>query len=374
MNRRPSQSRNDFDSFSPQRTARFTAASPDAHFFEERRKKTLASRALLFFLALLLSLFVVNCAVNSFVHVSRVEVPVKGLPEVFEGYTLLHISDLKGASFGGEQGLFSLALGKSEYDAVVITGDMVSALGSAAPFYALIDQLRARSPEIPIYFIPGDSDPTPASMDYATGGSPFAPWVLGAQQRGAQYLSAPLVLERDGHFLYLTTPQHLNLDLDTMQHQYEQQYVRALASGDASELELAVHHLHALEQTRAARKAIREEDCVIALSHASLSSTELASAANGSQLASIDLLLCGHYLGGMIRLPAIGPAFIPSQNLPRYGLFPGRDTHFGLSREGTTSIYVSPGLGSGGGDYPFFFFRLLNPPTVTLLTLTTSSL
>lgn len=374
MNRRPNQSRNDFDSFSPLHAARFTASSPDAHFFEPRRKKTFASQAALFFLALLFLLLAVNFAVNRFVHVSRVEVPVKGLPEAFEGYTLLHISDLKGTSFGGEQGLFSLALGKSEYDAVVVTGDMVSALGSAAPFYALIDQLRACSPEIPIYFIPGDGDPTPTSMDYAASGSPFAPWVLGAQQRGAQYLSAPLVLEREGHLLYLTTPQYLNLDLDTMQHQYEQQYVRALASGDASELELAAHHLHALEQMRAARKAIRDEDCVVALSHAPLSSTELASAENGSLLARIDLLLCGHYLGGMIRLPFVGPVFIPSQNLPRYGLFPGRDTYVGLSREGTTSTYVSPGLGSGGQDYPFFFFRLFNPPTITLLTLTTSSI
>lgn len=374
MNRRPNQSRNDFDSFSAQRTARFTASSPDAHFFDARRKMSFASRALLICLALFLTIFSINFTVNRFIHVRRMDVPVKGLSEAFEGYTILHISDLKGASFGKGQSLLSFALGKSEYDAVVITGDMVSTLGSAEPFYALIEQLRTRSGKVPVYFIPGDSDPAPASMDYAASGSPFAPWVLGAQQRGAQYLSAPLVLERDGHFLYLITPQHLNLDLDTMRRQYEQQYARALSSGDASEIELSVHHLHAIEQMRAARKAIRDEDCVIALSHAPLSDTELASAGSGSLLSSIDLLLCGHYLGGMIRLPFIGPLFIPSQQLPRYGLFPGRDTHFGLSREGTTSIYVSPGLGGSQADYPFFFFRLFNPPTVTLLTLTTSSL
>lgn len=374
MNRRPSQSRNDFDSFSPSRTARFTAASPDAHFFEARRKIRPGVRTLLALLALLLFLLAVNAAFNSFVHVSRIEVPVKGLPEVFEGYTILHISDLKGASFGGEQGLFSFALGKSAYDAVAITGDMISPLGSAEPLYALIEQLRARDPAVPIFFIPGDHDPVPASMDYATGGSPFAAWVLGARQRGAQYLSAPQVLEREGHKLYLATPQHLILDLDTMQHQYEQQYIRASEADDASGVELAAHYLKSIEQSRAMRKSVRTEDCVIALSHAPLSDTELASAAGGSLLKDVDLLLCGHYLGGMLRLPLVGPLFIPSQNLPRYGLFPGGKTHFGLSREGTTSIYVNPGLGSDHVDYPFFFFRLLNPPTVTLLTLTTSSI
>lgn len=374
MNRRPSQSRNDFDSFSPQRVSRFTASSPDAYFFERRRKATFGARLALCVLALLFAVLAVNFAVNRFVRVRRVEVPVKGLPEVFEGYTLLQISDLKGASFGGSQGRLSFALGDSKYDAVVITGDMVSALGSAEPYYALIKQLRARDADAPIYFISGDSDPAAESMEYAASGSPFAPWVLGAQQRGAQYLAAPQVIERDGHFLYLTTPQQLNIDLDATQQQYLQLYARARETGDDIELELAMHHLAALEQMRAARKAIREEDCVVALSHAPLSSTELASAEHGSLLASIDLLLCGHYLGGMMRLPVIGPLFIPSQSLPRYGLFPGRSTHFGFSREGTTSIYVSPGLGSSRVDYPFFFFRLFNPPTVTLLTLTTSSI
>ena len=374
MNRRPSQSRSDYDTFLSRRTQRFTAASPDAHFFDPRRKMPFGLQAALAVLSALLLLLAINFTVNRFVHVQKETVPVKGLPDVFEGYTLLHISDLKGASFGKEQSLLSLALGKNKYDAVVITGDMVSPLGRAEPFYSLIEQLRTHSPSAPIYFIPGDSDPVPASMDYAAAGSPFAPWVLGAQQRGALYLTTPQVLDRDGFKLYLTTPHQLNLDLDAMQRQYEQQYVRALSEDDTCGIELAAHYLQSIEQSRAARRVIRPEDCVIALSHAPLSDTELASAASGSLLGDIDLLLCGHYLGGMMRLPLLGPVFIPSQNLPRYGLFPGSDTHYGLSREGTTSIYVSPGLGVGKADYPAVFFRLFNPPSMTLLTLTTSSL
>ena len=45
-------------------------------------------------------------------------------------------------------------------------------------------RLRELKPDAPIYMMPGDKDPLPASMSYATGGSPFAPWVLGAKQRG----------------------------------------------------------------------------------------------------------------------------------------------------------------------------------------------
>ena len=94
----------------------------------------------------------------------------------------------------------------------------------------------------------------------------------------------------------------------------------------------------------------------------------------GRMVSRVDLLLCGHYLGGLMRLPWIGAIFIPSQTLPLYGLFPGEQMYTALSREGSTWVYTSTGLGGSDPLYPAFFFRLFNPPSVTLLTLTTSSL
>ena len=52
MNRRPTQSRSGYDSFSPQHTAHFTAAKPGTDFFEPRKKKPLIKR--LFMLLLLI--------------------------------------------------------------------------------------------------------------------------------------------------------------------------------------------------------------------------------------------------------------------------------------------------------------------------------
>ena len=249
---------------------------------------------------------------------------------------------------------------------VVITGDMISELGNAQPFYALLDQLRAIRPEAPVYFIGGDSDPPVTSREYFTGGSPFAPWVLGAQQRGAQLLSAPVSITRDDHTLWLTTGSLLNLDLDTMQGQYELQYLSALSSNDENAVELAAFNLSWLEQTRAARRAMTTQDAVVALMHAPPTQDDLRE--------QIDLILCGHSLGGLMRLPFVGPVFIPSSSLPRYGLFPGPRTEAGLSRQGRTQVYVNSGLGSRASEYPSFFFRLFNPPSVTLVTLTPSSI
>ena len=54
--------------------------------------------------------------------------------------------------------------------------------------------------------------------------------------------------------------------------------------------------------------------------------------------------------------------------------FPGADTCVGLSRSGQTWIYVSGGLGASDPLYPSFFFRLFNPPSITLLSLSMSTM
>lgn len=374
MNRRPTQSRSGYDSFSPQHTAHFTAAKPGTDFFEPRKKKPLIKRLFMLLLLIVLLLSLINMFANQFVHVARVSVPIKGLSEVFEGYTLLHISDLKGALFGTDQRLLRFALKDAEFDAAVLTGDMVSARGNAQPLYALVDTLRELNPDAPIYFIAGDRDPTPTSMEYATGGSPFAPWVLGVQQRGAQMLSSPQRIDREGQTIWLTTNSQLNLDIDTMQGQFELKYLNAEDSGDENEIELAKYNLQWLEGTRTARSEMKEEDIFIALTHVPPPDSELLEAAPGSLWGQVDLVLCGHYLGGLIRLPFAGSLFIPSQNLPFYGILPGAGTYFGLERKGRTWVYTSPGLGENDSLYPLFFFRLMNPPTVTLLSLTPSSM
>lgn len=368
MNRRPQQSRSSYDAFS--HTSRFRASAPDTRFFDARKKRTLHSRAILLLIAVLAFAFLINFVCNFFVFTSRISIPVTGLTEAFSGYTILHISDLKGESFGSNQSRLIAALGDTDYDAVLLTGDMVSPLGNAQPLYALIDALKAHRPNTPIYFIAGDSDPEPLSMIHAASGSPLAPWVLGAQQRGAVWLSAPQQITRGTQSIWFCTSAQLNLDINTMQPQYEQRYLNALAEDNDSEIELATLSLRQLEDLRSARNVMTSSDVYVALTHVPPMKEEL----QGQAASQIDLLLCGHYLGGLLRLPGIGPAFIPSQSDSLYGLFPGDDMRSGLSRIGRTAVYVNPGLGSSEELYPPLFFRLFNPPTVTLISLTPSSL
>lgn len=372
MNRRPSQSRSSYDAFAPGRTARFKVSAPDTDFFDSRKRRSFASRLVTGALILLVLLLILNAAANQFVLLRRVDVPVTGLTEEHVGYTLLHISDLKGATFGQNQARLISAIRNEAYDVVVMTGDMISEKGNAEPLYALIEALRALNPEIPIYFIAGDDDPEPVSMRHAAGGSPFAPWVLGAQQRGAELLRSPKPIEGETQTLWLLTAAQLSLDLETMQQQYEQAFLRASDTKDSNEIELAKYNLTWLNETREARESMQQSDVMIALTHTPPAAQEMGTTAPANT--PIDLLLAGHYLGGLVRLPLIGPLFIPAQSLPRYGLFPGADVYCGLSKAGSTWTYTSPGLGSEDAHYPSFFPRIANPPSVTLLTLTPSSL
>ena len=369
MNRRPSKSRSSYDAFSAREAARFRASSPDGTFFEDRKKPPFIRRLLFLVLLGIGLVLAANLAVNQFVFIDRVSVPVKGLDEAFDGYTILQISDLKGALYGGEQSRLRHALRNERCDAVVLTGDMISALGSAEALYALLDVMGELFPQVRVYFIPGDSDPVPLSMAYALGGSPYAPWVLGAQQRGASYLTAPVGVTRGEQTLWLTPSSLLSLDVDTMQGQYEAQYLAALSSGDQNSIELAVHYLRQLEDLRAAKKRARPGDIRIGVAHTPPSETEMA-VLDGE----LSLLLCGHTLGGLIRLPLLGALFMPSQSLPRYGLLPGAKEGYGLSQSANPRVYVSPGLGQSDSHYPSFFFRLFNPPRVSLISLTPSTM
>lgn len=72
---------------------------------------------------------------------------------------------------------------------------------------------------------------------------------------------------------------------------------------------------------------------------------------------SANLMLSGHVHGGVVRLPKVGGVFDVDGSL-----FPDYDK--GFYSEGEMDLYVSTGC-----NFNFSKMRVLNPPTVTLLTL-----
>ena len=69
----------------------------------------------------------------------------------------------------------------------------------------------------------------------------------------------------------------------------------------------------------------------------------------------VDLQLSGHSHGGQVRIPFIGPLYLP----PLARKYP-----WGMYRVGALTLYTNPGLGTVGPP-----FRWNCPPEITLLTL-----
>lgn len=76
---------------------------------------------------------------------------------------------------------------------------------------------------------------------------------------------------------------------------------------------------------------------------------------------NIDLVFSGHAHGGQIRIPLLGGILSPNQ-----GFFPKYSE--GMHREGATSMAVSRGLGNS-----LFPFRIFNPPELVVVILSSMS-
>ena len=131
---------------------------------------------------------------NSNLSVVQQTVTVVGLPEALEDYRIIVLSDLNGKRFGDNQSLLLRNINNYNYDAIFCVGDMVGASGNPEPFYEFLEGLK--KPDR-VYFICGDSDPgpfvtTPRNITGTLSQIILEDWILGAIERGAHYVYAPM--------------------------------------------------------------------------------------------------------------------------------------------------------------------------------------
>ena len=316
-----------------------------------------------------------NHVSNGRVRLMEEKVSVLSLDKAYEGFTILHISDLHAAPVGREIETWKDMLYGKSVHAVVMSGDMVGSGGDYEPLLALIHTLREIKKDVPIYLISGDDDPTPVISTAQGTPEPLANWVRAAVQMGATYLDAP-VAQQVGKRTVWFVPEYL-YDVDAAgmvsSLQVQKQEMEAVgkqyeAEGGASYRALC-YRLDAMQRTVEAQKAMLDTDLQIAVNHAPLdasyirTSLEWADQTKVFNFRSIDLLLCGHVCAGQWRLPGVGSIYMPDK-----GWFPDDNGLLGLQRINSINQYVSPGLGASE-DHPLKG-RMFNNPVATLLKLT----
>lgn len=336
----------------------------------------------LFLLAMLVMLAGVVIISNGNVEAKEQPVIVVGLPEDLEDYQILVLSDLNGRRFGDHQSALIREIENTGYDMILCVGDMVGEDGDPEPFYELLDGLSHASR---VYFVCGDSDPGPfvetaRDIEGTIQQIVLEDWILGAVDRGAHYIDAPTAVEIGEAKLWLTPTIFLNLDavayrnewLDQMK-QEEDGVVTGLQS-NYDTLPFTSYRYNQAQRLYDAVRQIQSTDLLIGLSHVVPDDEFIVSAASHDQqsdsyLFEPELIVSGHYCGGMWKVPFLGAFYVPNKLLPRSGWFPKKEDVSGLSSIGESQVFITNGL-SDTSAIPVLPFRVFNDPEISVLKLT----
>jgi predicted MPP superfamily phosphohydrolase len=220
------------------------------------------------------------------IQVRTNELPIKNLPIVFEGFTLLHLSDIHADMDPAATRALADKLQTLEYDICVITGDFRAR--TFGPVDAAIREMRRLSNVLhqPVYGVLGNHD--------------SIRMVPELEQMGVQMLlNESLQIERDGAFFHLA-----GID-------------------DA--------HYYRMDNIEKAARGIPQDTPSILLSHTPEIYRQAAHA-------GFDAMLCGHTHGGQICLPGGYPLTLDAR-CPKY-------MGSGNWRHHTMAGYTSVGAGT----------------------------
>lgn len=226
-------------------------------------------------------------------EISRYEVKSQKLPESFDGFKIVQLSDLHGAEFG-EDGMGLVEKVKElEPDMIALTGDFVTDEGDLAA----VKKLAGRLTELcPVYFVSGNHE----------FGSGLAVKVRNILERaGVKYLSNE----------YLTISRG------------EDEILLGGVEDPLAYADMLSPDELAQKMNDAAPDAFK-----ILLGHRNYWMTEYPEL-------PVDLIFCGHAHGGLIRIPGVGGLIGTDRRL-----FPDFDA--GEYNNGRYTLIVSRGLGN----------------------------
>lgn len=226
-------------------------------------------------------------------EISRYEVASQKLPESFDGFKIVQLSDLHGAEFGEDGMELVDKVGSLEPDMIALTGDFVTDEGDLAA----VEKLAARLVKLcPVYFISGNHE----------FGSGLAVKVRNILERaGVKYLSNE----------YLTI------------NRGEDEILLGGVEDPLAYADMLSPDELAQKMNDAAPDAFK-----ILLGHRNYWMTEYPEL-------PVDLIFCGHAHGGLIRIPGVGGLIGTDRRL-----FPDFDA--GEYNNGRYTLIVSRGLGN----------------------------
>lgn len=258
---------------------------------------------------------------NEIPKVSNVEIKSSKLPEVFDGYKIVQLSDLHSKSFGNNNEMLIDMIDKESPNIIVMTGDMVTANEKDfTVFYSLVKELIKK---YRVYYVYGNHEGE-LSLKLKSEITAFL------KENGV------IVLDND----YISIEKN-NEKINLYGLCYTQKYY-SYKGGKK--------HIITENYIKNKLGTIDKNKYNILLTHNPL----FFDAYSGY---GFDLTLSGHVHGGLIRLPFIGGILSPERKFfPQYSA--------GVYEKGNSKLVVSRGLSRGTKGFRFF-----NRPDVVSITL-----
>lgn len=255
---------------------------------------------------------------NTVIQITEIDIIDTEIPTSFDGYKIVHISDLHNAEFGRKNEKLLGKIQSLSPEVIFITGDIIDS--NKTDIGAALDFVESVVKFAPVYYVPGNHEAWISTYDEL---------VEGLLNAGVTILNNTYVpLEQGSETINLAglkAPNFSNSssDSDTIL----ESYLREM-SLDTSRFTILLSH--------------RPEAFDMYVSE------------------GINLIFSGHAHGGQFRIPLLGAIVAPDQ-----GLFPAYTS--GVYKQGKTSMVVSRGLGNS-----VIPFRINNRPEIVVVTLNRS--
>lgn len=250
-----------------------------------------------------------NCAIT----VTNYTLTCSKLPEAFEHYRIVQVSDLHNTAFGKDNQTLLKKIQEAKPDMIVITGDLIDSrrtnLEIALAFAACAVEIA------PCYYVAGNHE---SRIDA------FPELREGLEELGVQILANEwLSIEKDGQYIQIAGI----FDPKFYAQEVKPEVVQKLLA-----------------------KALPPDGYTILLAHRPEYFDVYAEQ-------GVDLVFCGHAHGGQMRLPIVGGLYAPGQ-----GVLPTYDA--GVFQQNNTTMVVSRGLGNS-----LFPLRVNNRPELVVMEL-----
>lgn len=278
------------------------------------------SKAVIIFISVIFILCVLLTVDENIIDVTFYSYNNKKLPESFNDFTIVHLSDLHNKSFGKNQKNLMKKIGEINPDIIVYTGDIISSKDETVKNAEIF--IKECLKICPVYYVEGNHD------KYSN-----------TYNRFFQYF-----LKGSGVHVLRNQFEKITVHNESITVCGIQDYVFATNYGYASS-----------QRIEAYEKWIKEtipddESFKLVLSHRPEFFEEYLK--NGA-----DLVLTGHAHGAQVILPFVGGVFAPNQ-----GMFP--KWYNGKYNMGECTMIVNRGLGNS-----IIFPRVNNSPEIVVIKL-----